>query len=92
VSRTLKKNKQQITANLKQDELCSFLTNLQHNRSSTGDLPVSFHEFVLVEEGRALVFLGIVAGSGYDYELWYVRRDGTGLRRLTRLSTYLECL
>jgi len=86
------KNKQQVTAHMKQDELSSFLTNLQHNRSSTGDLPISFHEFVLVEGGRALVFLGIAAGSGYDYELWYVRRDGTGLRRLTRLHTYLECL
>lgn len=91
------KNKQRVSASLKQDQLSSFLTRLRGNRSATGDLPSSFHEFVLVEEGRALVFLGIVAGSekddgAYDYELWYVRRDGTGLRRLTRMHTYLECL
>ncbi len=87
------KNRRQIIAHMQKDKGSEFLVNLLQAKGH-GTQPQSFHEYVWVENGRALVFLAMTdkhSGS-FEYELWYVRRDGTGLRRLTQLHDYLECV
>jgi hypothetical protein len=91
VEHNAEKNREIILSHLKQNTLCHFLTK-SLSKPSPPDAPGSLHEWVWVEEGKALVILGIVPSNSYQFDLWYVRSDGTGLRRLTHLRDYLECL
>lgn len=91
VKHDAEKNRRILLSHLRQDTLCRFLTKFL-SKPSPPDAPGSLHEWVWVEEGKALVVLGVVPNNSYQFDLWYVRSDGTGLRRLTHLRDYLECL
>ena len=41
-------------------------------------------------DGSALLF--IASDPRYNYEVWFIKRDGTDLRSLTNLNSYIECL
>ena len=43
-----------------------------------------------VKNGSQLVF--IAAETDYNYEVWAIQADGSNLRRLTEMRSYMECL